>query len=122
MSKFIDELSIPSSKTELDLFTVPPTQVAVRRSFWSEIQLQNPCTNDGPYEFHITSDAYMLDLSKNFLYMILRIQKADKTDCAVTRQQDGSYTGNVVAPINLLGKTFFKQVKVYLNGKLISDR
>jgi hypothetical protein len=122
MSKFIDELSTPSSKTELDLFTVPPTQVAVRRSFWSEIQLQNPCTNEGPYEFHISPDMYMLDLSKNFIYFTARILKADGSDCAINVQADGSLAGNVVAPINLLGKTFFKQVKVYLNGKLISDR
>uniref|UniRef100_A0A915K0P5 Uncharacterized protein n=1 Tax=Romanomermis culicivorax TaxID=13658 RepID=A0A915K0P5_ROMCU len=73
MSKLLDENSIPSTKTELDLFTVPPTQVAIRRSFWSEVQLQNPCTNEGPYEFKISPDigdkyAYraMLETELNF--------------------------------------------------------
>jgi hypothetical protein len=122
MSKLIDEQSTPSTKSELDLFTVPPTQVAVRRSFWSEIQLQNPCTNDGPYEFKISPDTFMLDLSKNYIYFIARIVKSDDSVCKATKAQDGSDEGDLVFPINLLGKTFFKQMKIFLNGKLISDR
>lgn len=121
MSKLLDENSVPSTKTELDLFTVPPTQVAVRRSFWTEVQLQNPCTDDGPYEFHLTPDVYMLDLSKNYIYFVVRIVKADDTLCTTTANADGQINGDIVAPINLLAKTFFKQVKIYLNGKLISD-
>uniref|UniRef100_A0A915HS71 Uncharacterized protein n=1 Tax=Romanomermis culicivorax TaxID=13658 RepID=A0A915HS71_ROMCU len=27
---------------------------------------KNPCTNKGPYEFEISPDIYMLDLSKNY--------------------------------------------------------
>ena len=73
MSKLLDENSLHSTKSELDLFTVPPTQVAVRRSFWSEVQLQNPCTNSGPYEFRISPDSYMLDLSKNYVRFVARI-------------------------------------------------
>lgn len=122
MSKLIDEQSVPSTKSELDLFTVPPTQVAVKRSFWSEVQLQNPCTNEGPYEFKISPDTYMLDLSKNYIYFIARIVKSDDTVCKVTTKDDGTMEGDLVFPINLLGKTLFKQIKMFVNGKLISDR
>ena len=73
MSKFIDKLSVPSTKTELDLYSVPPTQVVIRRSFWEEVQLMNPITHEGPFEFRIPPDMYMLHLSKNYIYMRLRI-------------------------------------------------
>lgn len=122
MSKLLDASSAPSTKSELDLFTVPPTQVAIRRTFWSEIQLQNPCTNEGPYEFKISPDMYMLDLSKNYIYFVARILKSDGKECKITKKADGTDEGDLVLPINLLGKTFFRQVKMFLNGKLISDR
>jgi len=121
MSKLLDENSTPCTKSELDLFTVPSTQVAIRKSFWTEIQLQNPCTNDGPYEFKISPDMFMLDLSKNYIYFIARIVKNDGSACSITQTANAALQGDLVLPINLLGKTFFRQIKVYLNGKLISD-
>ena len=121
MSKLIDELSAPSTKTELDLFTVPPTQVAIRKSFWSEIQLQNPCTNTGPYEFKISPDSFMLDMSKNYIYFRIRIIKDDGAVCSSIINKEGAVQGDKVVPINLLAKTFFKQMKIFLNAKLISD-
>lgn len=121
MNKLLNESSQISSKTELDLFTVPPTQIAVKRTFWSEVHLQNPCTNEGPYEFKISPDVYMLDLSKNYIYFTFRILKPDGTNCQITNANNVP-GGDLVAPINLFAKTFFKQVKIYINGKLISDR
>jgi hypothetical protein len=122
MSKLLDENSSLCTKSELDLFTVPATQVAVRRNFWSEVQLQNPCTNDGPYVFHITPDSYMLDLSKNYILFICRIVKEDGSLCKTTlAAATNTLTGDQVLPVNLLGKTFFKQIKIFLNGKLVSD-
>jgi hypothetical protein len=126
MSKFLDKLSAASTKSELDLYTVPPTQVVVRRSFWEEVHLQNPCTNAGPYEFRIPPDMYMLQVSKNYVYIRLRIVRHDGAILHVARVADGANNiaaqlVDAVGPINLLGKTFFKQVKLSLNGKLVSD-
>lgn len=53
MDKLIDALSTPGTKSELDLFTVPPTQVAVRCCFWSEIHLAHPCTTMGAWTFRV---------------------------------------------------------------------
>src|SRR5437867_1939264 len=105
MAKLIDRDSAPSTKSELDLFTVPPTQVAVKRSFWSEIYPKNPITDDGPYEFHLTPDMYMLDLAKNYIYMVIRVVRANGTDCATTIDaQTNVLGGDLVFPINLIGK------------------
>jgi hypothetical protein len=121
MSKIIDQSSSVSTRSELDLFTVPPTQVAIKRSFWSEIHAQNPITNDGPYEFKLSPDLYMLDMSKNYMHFFLKIVKADNSNLNSTTDDAGNTVGDVCYPINLIGKTFFRQVKLYLNGKLVSD-
>uniref|UniRef100_A0A915JSZ9 Galectin n=1 Tax=Romanomermis culicivorax TaxID=13658 RepID=A0A915JSZ9_ROMCU len=39
----------------------------------------------------------------------------------LTLDANNNPTSNVVAPINLISKTFFEQIKIYLNGKLISE-
>jgi hypothetical protein len=112
----IDNKSIPSSKTELDLFTVPPTQVVIKRGLWDEIQPMNPVTNEGPYKFRIPSDPLYLQLNKNYVYLQLKLKKpptiADATGAAIIP---------IVAPINLLGKTFFKQILLFVNGQQVSD-
>lgn len=122
MSKLIDKVSVPSTKTELDLFQVPPTQVAVQQSRWKEVHLQNPCTNEGPYTFHISPDPQMMHLAKNYLFMQFRIRRGDNT-ALVAPGVEGVVPANIdsVGPINLLGKTFFRQIKLFLNGTEVFD-
>ena len=93
----VDIKSIPSTKTELDFFAVPPTQVVIKRGFWDEIQPMNPITNEGPYEFRIPSDPNYIQLNKNYIYMQLRIKK--------TILGAGVAIPDY-APINMIGKTF----------------
>ena len=120
MSKLIDKLSLPSTKTELDIFQIPPTQVAVEDSFWKEIQLASGINNDGPYEFHISPNPQMLQLSKNYLLTEFKIVNEDGTDLAPAGP-DGQAQHPFVGPINLIGSTFIKQVKVYINGGEVFD-
>jgi hypothetical protein len=112
MSKLVDHNSYGSSISELDLFTVPHTQIAVDRGLWEEVQLTNSCTNEGPYEFRIPKDHTLLHINRNFIYMQLNIVDPDGTAIAA---------GAEVAPINLLGKTFFNNVKVKIGGKTVSN-
>ena len=113
----IDSLSTASTKSELDFFTVPPTQVVVKRGYWDEINLTNPVTDEGPYEFHLPPDPHFIQLNKNYLYMQLSV-----TPGTMPAAADGSIPATPkVAPINLIGKTFLRQVKLFLNGKLVYD-
>jgi len=112
MAQLIDSLSVPSCKSEIDLFSVPSTQVAVEKGNFVQVNPVNTITELGPYDFHISPDPHFLDLNCNFILMQLKVVNADGTDIA---------QGDVVGPINLIGKTFFKQVKLYLNSKLIYD-
>ncbi len=68
-------MSLPGTKTELNLFDVPPTQVVVDNCHWKEVNLRNACTNSGPYEFHIGPNPQFLHLAKNYLFIELRIVK-----------------------------------------------
>jgi len=108
----INDKSTPSTKSELDVFTVPPTQVVVKRGFWEEIQPMNSISNDGPFEFRIPPDPNYIQLNKNFLYIQFRI----KTPTVAPNTPVPDY-----AAINLIGKTFFKQVKCFIANKLIYD-
>jgi hypothetical protein len=117
MAQILDGQSMLMSKAELDLFSVPPTQVAIESAEYCEIFPKNTVTNDGPYEFQITRDPLFLDLSKNYLHMVAKLTKGDGSDLDALPVEQGF---NAV-PINLFGKTFFKQVKVWLNNKLAYD-
>jgi hypothetical protein len=108
----VDGKSIPSTKSELDLFTVPPTQVVVKRGFWEEIQPMNPVSNDGPYEFRIPPDPNFIQLNKNYVYIQMAIRKP--TVAAGVTIPD-------YATINLIGKTLFSQVKCSLGNRLVFD-
>ena len=123
---FIDSSSAPAAKSELDLFTVPPTQVAVERGFWEEVRPVNTVTNNGPYEFFIDGSQYYLDMASNFVYLKIKITNATGGDLTHNPPPPaaGAPAGpdpNRVAPINLIGETFFKQVKLFINGKLAYD-
>ena len=126
MASLIDHTSVPSGKSELDVFSVPTTQVAVKNGFWCEVNPQNTLTNSGPYEFHIPSDPHFLDLAKNYIFMQIRIVKNNGNaltwdPAAQDQAAAAAHIEDKVGPIQLLGKTFFKQIKLYLGSKLAYD-
>lgn len=119
MNRFIDQHSSLSTKSERDLFSLPPTQVAIKRAFKDVVHPSNPITHDGPYEFRIPPDPNFLNLSKHNIYFQMRIVRPDNTN--LVNQGDAAVQDPLVAPINAIGKTFFKQVKLFLNSKLAYD-
>ena len=119
MAKLIDSMSSSAIKTQLNLFDLPPTQVVVENTSWREIQLRNACNSQGPYEFHIAPDPQMLNLTKNYLVMEVKITKEDGSDLIHT--QGDAREDPLVGPIQMIGKTFFKQIKLSLNGVEVFD-
>jgi hypothetical protein len=114
MLKLIDHASETGIRSETDVFSVPPTNVAVESGFWTPIYPTNTLMDSGPFEFRINSDPHYIHLAKNYLQMKLKIVNADGTAVLNTAQ-------NRVGPINLIGKTLFKQVKIFIGGKQVSD-
>ena len=118
------------------MFSLPPTQIAVREEFWTELHPLNAVNSTGPYEFYSPGDMYFLDLARNYVYLKLRIRKTNGANLqwdpnpppAAPAAGDGGAAAAVdphnedrIAPIQLIGKTFFKQVKLFLGGKLAYD-
>ena len=103
--------SCECTKSELDLFEVPPTQTSVVCGYWEQKGLTSALTDQGPYEFAVigAEDDY-IDLANAYLFVEAQI--VDDDDTAL----DG---GEDVGPVNLWMYSLFSDVTVNLNEKLV---
>lgn len=109
---FIHRDSCECVKSELDLFTVPPTQISIEDSQWVEYHPISQFADNGPIEFHISgSGSEYLDLSQSQVYVKLKVVKGDGTNLPDTEQ---------VGPVNLFLHSLFSQVDVSLNDRIIT--
>ena len=104
MTSLLDKRSQPAGKSEVDLFSLPPTQVAIERGYWTEIHLKHTLTDPGPFEFHVPADPSFLDLAKNFLFMELKITKKDGTPVTEPPPGADGQPEYAVGPINCKGE------------------
>ncbi|SHE22534.1 hypothetical protein BBROOKSOX_586 [Bathymodiolus brooksi thiotrophic gill symbiont] len=104
--------SCECTKSELDLFEVPPTQTSVAYGYWEQKGLTSALTDQGPYEFAVSGagDDY-IDLANT--YPFVEAQIMDDDDTAL----DG---GADVGPVNLWMHSLFSDVSVSLNENLVS--
>ena len=99
-------------KTELDLFSVPPTQTEIEDGQWVVHHPLSTLTENGPIEFHIPGAGNdYIDLANTRLLVKAKITKSTGGDIVDTDK---------VAPINLLLHSLFTQVDVSLNEKLVT--
>lgn len=97
----------------VDLFSIPETQISTESSEYTPFLLSSTITNNGPYQFSIPPDPAYISLTDNYLYLKVKLTKADGSP--INGEQIEA------SVINLFGKGFIKQVKVFINGKLASD-
>ena len=68
-------------KSELDLFSIPPTQTSLVNGWWTDTYPVSSLTDGGPIEFYIEGDGSLYyDLSNTQLYVEASIQKANGTN------------------------------------------
>ena len=110
---FVHRQSCAGVKTELDLFTVPPTQNCITDSHVVEHQPMASLDSGGPIEFFIpgSGDDY-LDLANTMLHVQAKVTRAngDNLDAA-----------DPVGPVNNWLQSLFSQVDLYLNGVLVTS-
>ncbi len=129
MSFLIDHGSQLASKSECDLFSLPPTQVVVDSSVWVPIYPKNAFDGDseGPFEFTLERDFEYLDLSTSWMHMQLSVTKADGTPIADQNVPTGDppqvkgHPKYEAAPINNIGSSLFRTLKIYFNSRLVYD-
>ena len=102
-------------KSEVDLFSVPPTQQSLERGRWIDYapisSVQNP---DSAITFLIAGTDEYIDLSKTILTVTGKVTLKDGTS-----KLTGGGQSNV-APVNNFLHSLFRQVDVYLNGKQVT--
>ena len=110
---FVHRQSCEGVKTELDLFTVPPTQNCISDSHVVEHQPTASLDSGGPVEFLIpgSGDDY-LDLANTMLHVQAKITRADGHDL------DADET---VGPVNNWLHSMYSQIDLYLNGTLVTS-
>lgn len=111
----MDNRSVITLKSELDVFTVPPTQLAIEDSSLLEIHPIATITDDNsPIEFYVEGNGQnYLDLSHTFLHINAKIVKKDGS--ALT---DADKVTTVNYPLN----SCFSQCHIFLNDKQISSQ
>lgn len=99
----------------LELFQVPPTNIALEESKWMEYYPISSTlqSETAPIEFDIQGqgDEY-IDLSQTYVQIVCKFTKDDGT--ALT----GANTS--VTPVNNIIHSLFSEIDVTLNGKIIS--
>jgi len=110
---YVHNLSTGCSKTELDLFSLPPTQISIDGGQWVQYKPLSSLTDDSPIEFVVPGhgDEYV-DLSQTLLAVKVRIVQEDDSVLDATC--------NKVGPVNYFLHALFNQVEVYFNQKLVS--
>ena len=98
------------AKSELDLFTVPPTQLSIDKSFTVSYQSSTPLKGSGPLKFQVDGCDDFTDLSQTMLYVNVQIVNSNG------KQLDPT---DIVALTNLFLHSLFSKVELKLNGKQV---
>ena len=99
-------------KSELEIFTVPPTQIEMNKGFWESVDPVASVQTSDTIEFLCAAnpDVYT-DLANSYLHVKAKITKAIGADLDADEQ---------VGPVNLWMHALFSQVDVFLNNKLVT--
>jgi len=109
---FVHENSCECTKSELDLFSVPPTQTSMEQGSWIEYHPLTTVTDGSPIEFDIgASGEDYIDFANTMLYVRVKVTAADGANLAADSR---------IAPVNLFLHSLFSQVDISLNGTLIT--
>ena len=110
---FVHDCSCECMKSELDLFSLAPTQISVESSSYGEYYPLTSLLDGSSIEFDVngSGDDY-LDLNNTFLHVKAKITQANGNNLPAD---------DVVAPINYFMHSLFSQVDIYLNGTQITS-
>jgi len=110
---FAHDMSCECTKSELDLFSVPPTQTSMEQGSWVEYHPLTTVSDGSPIEFDVsgTGDDY-IDFANTMLYVKAKVTQANGNNLVADAE---------VGPVNLFLHSLFSQVDISLNGTLITS-
>ena len=107
--------STECTKSELDLFTVPPTQTSIEEGRWDIVYPESGYVKNSTILFKIPStDSHYFDLSETQLFVDVKI-KQKGAEAFITDTE-------IVGPVNNLLHSMFSQVKIKLNDKDVENQ
>ena len=101
---FVHSKSQECTKSELDLFSVPPTQVSLEKGHWIGHQPVSSVSDGGPITFLSPGTEDYVDLSKTILVVRAKVTKADGANLDADEK---------VGVVNNFLHSLFKQVDVF---------
>ena len=105
--------SVECTKSELDLFSVPPTQTSIEEGRWDVVYPESGYVKNSTILFKIPStDSHYIDLSETQLFIETQILKSNDTAIEETA---------ATAPVNNLLHSMFSQIKIRLNDKDVEN-
>src|SRR6266481_476927 len=113
MAMKVHEASSEGMQSALELFTVPPTNLQVERSWSQEYFPIAPLVNSQQVQFNVTSSSeHYIDLNKTLIEIHCKI--VTSTGANTVKETDK------VTPMPNFLHTLFSQVSVHMNGNLVS--
>jgi len=113
MMAFAHNMSCECTKSELDLFFVPPTQTSMEQGSWVEYHPLTMVSDGWSIEFDVsgTGDDY-IDFANTMLYVKAKVTQDNGNNLAANAE---------VGLVNLFLHSLFLQVDISLNGTLITS-
>ena len=107
-------------KSELDLFSVPPTQSSLENGVWcSKEASEGYKSSTATVNFNIPANAdHYLDFSENFLHLKCLIRKKNLENTLATKNFEAT---DKIGPVNGFLHFLFSQVEVKINGTSVEN-
>ena len=110
---YVHPYSKRCEKSEVDLFSIPPTQLSLEKGRWIEYRpLSSVQNNDSAITFVIAGTDEYLDLSKTILVVEGKVVPGTGGELSTGQAS--------IAPVNNFLHSLFRQVDVYFNGKQVT--
>ena len=100
---FVHSKSSECTKSELDIFSIPPTQIGRVKGHWIDHQPVSSVSDNGPVIFLSPGTEDYIDLAKTILVVRVKVTKADGTDLNADTK---------VGPVNNFLHSLFKQRRI----------
>ena len=105
--------SCECTKSELDVFGVPPTQTSIETGIWTDTHPTASVTEEGPIEFRISGEGdQYYDLSNLQLFLKAQILKNDGTALGADDH---------IGPVNNWMHSLFEEVQLSIGDTIVSS-
>ena len=118
----IDAGTVEVTKSETEVFAVPPTQTTIEGNYWKKYYTVTSTDHSGPLEFKIKAGEHdYINPSGHYLYTSNRILDTNGEPLTEKDDADQIRKDSIVFPINYFHATRFKNVETIWGGKSVTS-